>query len=396
MIESSSSTRHCPNCFQVSDHGICPWCHFDSTQCINESHYLPLFSLVGNYITGRVLGEDDLTITYIAKKRGGKELFAIKEFHPKSLSVRCQKTFKIKIRNSPDVKAVFKLSLKSFVEEAKILESCQRYPAIDGIVRYADLLQQSGTIYLVTEYLEGFNLYQATDSGTKILSNAQIKQWLKPLLDILEKLHQHHRYHKNIQLQNIYLRDGGEPFSLPILMGFDVYRQIKSPLIQSIFLHAPEQMSEDPKAVIGVRTDLYLLGAVLYQCLNGKSIPALKDRYKNPELSYNNASIDPILRRAVNSCLSIEKKDRPRNITALKKLLKLFFTPKNPENPTVGIAENPQKNAAENQQALWEYTKQQDTVDAYKKYLGHYQSGEQTDIAVEAIKRLELEERLTD
>ncbi|MCK5925964.1 MAG: SUMF1/EgtB/PvdO family nonheme iron enzyme, partial [Methylococcales bacterium] len=353
---------------------------------------MPFFSVIGDYILGRVLNEDVYSITYIAKKKGQKELFAVKEYCPKPLSIRCSTSLKIKIKNTPEIKSAFTLYLKSFINEAQLLAACQRNSAIEGVLRYTDLVQQNGTVYLVTEYIKGYSLHALYLKNEKQLAEAHIKQWLPSLLNTLENLHQHQRYHQNINLRNIFLLDEKSPTYPSVLMGFDLYRQIKMPFFKTNPCHAPEQFAHHSKTTIDARTDLYLLGAVLFQCLNGLEIPTLKQRLEAPSLIFNNPNIHPILKKTIISCLALSKEQRPQDIATVTILLEPFLSPKIAPSESTQITEDSE---LKKQLLLWQQTKTLDTIDAYKKYLKYYQSGEQTDIAIEAIKRLELEQRLT-
>ncbi len=380
----------CPNCFEPCQTPHCPACQFDLSQYSTAPHHLPLFSLVGDYILGCVLAEEAFSITYIAKKKGQKELFSLKEYCPKPLALRCPKSLKVKIKNTPEIKSAFTVYLKSFIAEAQLLEACQRYPAINGVVRYANLVQQNGTVYLVTEYVKGYSLQALYLKNDNKLAESHIKQWLPSLLDTLETLHKRQRYHQNISLKNIFLPEKTSQTNIAVLMGFDLYQQIKSPFFKTNPYYAPEQFGRHPKTVIDACTDLYLLGAILFQCLNGLEIPTLKKRLENPSLTFNNSNIHPVLKKAITSCLSLSKERRPKNIAALKELLEPFLSPKEPESIQV-VEETESKK----QQLLWQQTKTLDNIEAYKKYLQYYPSGGQKEIAIEAIKRLELEQRLT-
>ncbi|MCK5872561.1 MAG: SUMF1/EgtB/PvdO family nonheme iron enzyme [Methylococcales bacterium] len=382
----------CPNCFKPSQTPKCVSCQFDVTDYPKNPHHLPLFSALKGYILGRVLEESPFSITYIAKKKGQKTLFSIKEYYPKPLSIRCPTALNLKVKSTPEIKSTFAIYLKRFMAEAHLLDACQRYPGIKGVVRYVNLVQQNGTLYLITEYIQGYSLATLASKNDHKLAESHLKQWLPSLLDTLAALHQQQCYHQNISLKNIFLPDEKSPIKTPVLMGFDLYRQIKTPFFKTNPDYAPEQFARHSKTVIDARTDLYLLGAALFQCLNGIKIPTLKQRLKNPRLIFSNTTLDPLLKKTINQCLALSKERRPQNIEALKILLAPFLSPQEPTPAPIKIAEDSE---CKKPQYLWQQTKALDNIEAYKKYLQDHPDGEQKEIAIEAIKRLELEQRLT-
>ncbi len=388
----------CPNCFKTSGQKKCLICGFDQNNYLEEAQHLPLFSIIGEqYTLGRVLASEDLAITYVAQRKGEKERFVIKEYYPENLAGRSRNSSYIKPKNSAEKKQGFDFYYKSFIEEARLLENCQKYPAIPGIVRYTDLIEQNNTLYLVIEYLDGCTLFDLWLNQQK-LSEKQICLWLRPLIDTLEKLHQRNIYHQKISLNNIFLRGGAKQLDAPVLMNFGLSEHsmreslIQFPLINFDYLkyQAPEQRLDNPETEIDARTDLYALGAVLFHCLNGKEIPSIEIRRMGSALVFNNENIHPALKKAIEGCLALSKKNRPKNIAALKKLLSPFLLP-----PKDKLTSTPLTNEKRQRDlALWQQAKKADTIHAYQNYLKYCELGEQKEIAAEAIKRLKLEARL--
>lgn len=145
---------HCPNCFQPSQSAVCPHCHFNRDNDIRHIHHLPLFTrLDKGYVIGRVLGGGGFAIVYAALREADGLAFAVKEYYPESLASRGLNNCTVQAkRNETERLAVWQ---KRFKEEAEHLRRCQDYPAIAGVVKRADLLEQNNTVYLVMERLQG-------------------------------------------------------------------------------------------------------------------------------------------------------------------------------------------------------------------------------------------------
>ncbi|MDQ7090593.1 MAG: SUMF1/EgtB/PvdO family nonheme iron enzyme [Methylococcales bacterium] len=381
----------CPNCFKVSRQKQCQSCNFDRTSYREEEQHLPLFSIIGEHYTlGRVLSSSELALVYRAKRDNENELFVIKEYYPEQLAGRARDGNNIKPKNGIKNKQAFDFYHKQFINESHLLENCQKYPAIEGIVRYADLIEQNNTLYLVMEYIKGCTLFDLWLNQQK-LSEKQIKLWLKPLLDTLEKLHQRNYYHQNISLKNIFLRDGDDKINQPVLMDFGLSLQTIQPSVtnlNAIKYKAPEQHIDNPETHIDALTDLYSLGAVLFHCINGKEMPNIEIRRMGSALVFIK-NVDPTLKKTIERCLALSKKNRLQTVAALKKLLIPFFSSSNQIFPNASLEEQRKRDSA-----LWQQTKKAENIKAYQSYLDHCELGEQAEIAVEAIKRLKLEARL--
>ncbi|GAB6141933.1 hypothetical protein JCM14076_26620 [Methylosoma difficile] len=391
------ATSHCPHCFKPSRQALCQACGFDRDRYVEEAQHLALFTEIGGqYTLGRMLGSGGFAIVYIAKKAGEDTLFAVKEYFPEQLASRSRSGSQV-IQKSGESKAQwFATCYKRFIDEARLLETCQKHPSIAGIVRYADLVEQNGSAYLVMEYLDGCSLFDAWLPQQK-LSPAQIKPWLKPLLDTLEKLHQRQIYHRDISLKNIFLRGGPQKLDDPVLMDFGLAREgVRESHIKSSVIGvgtpdylAPEQAANNPETRIDARTDLYSLGAVLFHCLNGTPPPTVETRRLGAPLVFALKDLDPNLKATIESCLSLAKEGRPQDAAALKKRLAAFL---HTGETIIPDHEDAQLRATD--LALWQQARRLDTLAGYQSYLQNCQLCQQQEAAEEAVKRLGLEAEL--
>ncbi len=197
-------STHCPNCFHASPSAICPHCNFDRDKYLKEhasNHHLPLFTrLDKGYVIGRVLGEGGFAIVYAALREADGLAFAVKEYYPESLASRGLNNCTVQAkRNETERLAVWQ---KRFKEEAEHLRRCQDYPAIAGVVKRADLLEQNNSVYLVMERLQGNSL---RDYLTEPKSAQWILGWLKPLLATFEQLHNRQIFHRDVSPNNVFL-----------------------------------------------------------------------------------------------------------------------------------------------------------------------------------------------
>jgi serine/threonine-protein kinase len=118
--------------------------------------------------------------------------------------------------------------------------------------------------YAVMEYLEGETLYDILER-TRPLPVCEALQLASRLCDILDYMHRHDVVHRDLKPGNIMISDDGRPH----IIDFGI---AKGPAMEPFMLMgtpeymAPEQMQGDR---VDARTDVYSLGAVLYESVTG-------------------------------------------------------------------------------------------------------------------------------
>jgi serine/threonine protein kinase len=158
--------------------------------------------------------------------------------------------------------------------------------------------------YLVMEYLEGQTLDEIMQQ-TRPMPEADALKIVSRLCDAVEYLHQHQVVHRDLKPQNVMLCNDG---SLRI-MDFGIAKAATSKRITfggfSPTLGTPDYMA--PEQVKGQRgderTDIYSLGAILYEMLTGR-LP-----FEGPNAyAVMNARLagDPVAPRAHNPALGPE------------------------------------------------------------------------------------------
>lgn len=129
-----------------------------------------------------------------------------------------------------------------------------------GILKIIPVAEKSGP-YVVMEYLEGRTLYDILER-TRVLPVADALRLGSRLCDILEYVHRHGIVHRDLKPGNIMISDDGTPH----IIDFGI-ATAPGTVAFSSKAGTPEYMS--PEQVLGdkvdARTDLYSLGAVLYE-----------------------------------------------------------------------------------------------------------------------------------
>ncbi|HEY4299603.1 MAG TPA: bifunctional protein-serine/threonine kinase/phosphatase [Candidatus Didemnitutus sp.] len=156
--------------------------------------------------------------------------------------------------------------------------------------------------YMVMEFLEGRTL-DAVLAANRPLPEAQAARIAAQVCDALEYLHQHGIIHRDLKPQNIMICDDG---SIRIL-DFGIARSSRMRRLTFVgftpAMGTPDYMS--PEQVNGrrgdLRTDIYSLGAILYEMTTGK----LPFEGESPYVTMNlRATGDPAAPRVVNPDLT--------------------------------------------------------------------------------------------
>lgn len=268
----------CYNCMtQLSNQNInkCPHCgkplksHPTATDIL-----LPGTTLQGKFIVGELLGTGGFANTYIGWNQMLACRVAIKEFFPRSMSVRGgdRKTVSVSGETSREH---YKLSLRSFLEEARRLAELNDVFGIPDIYSY---FEENGTGYIVMEYLEGITVKKLMkDSGGR-LNYEWSRQIILSVLMILKDIHRRGILHRDIAPDNIMITSDG----VVELIDFGVAKRQMGHMADSVLMlkagYSPlEQYTRN--AAQGVYTDLYSVAASFYHMITGSKPPAAMERF---------------------------------------------------------------------------------------------------------------------
>lgn len=228
-----------------------------------SSYALPAHTKIDKYEIIDVLGEGGFGITYRALHSRLKNHIAIKEYLPIEQACRNEVTLNVMPRTHRSNDYYY--GLEQFLNEGKRL-ILFKHP---NIVRVFDFVEANGTAYLLMDYEEGETLGDCLKKRSHSLSEAEVIQLLIAVLKGLQAVHQKKLLHRDIKPDNIYIRKNGEPLLIDFgssryALGVDNERLST---IVSDGYSPPEQYVSDGHQ--GPQTDLYAMGAVLYELLTG-------------------------------------------------------------------------------------------------------------------------------
>ncbi|HJV50070.1 MAG TPA: serine/threonine-protein kinase [Noviherbaspirillum sp.] len=222
----------------------------------------PALSRIGRFYITRELGRGTVGCVYLAHDPViGRDL-AIKTFNP---------------RLTPSERARYE---QQFINEARAAGALSH----PHIVTIYDASVENGASYIAMEYLQGRELNRLLDSGRRFTPD-EVASIACKIADALDHAHRNNVVHRDIKPANIFMLDGDQPK----LVDFGIARAPKAggriaggepaadDWAHTIFQNnklfgtpnymSPEQAAGKP---VGAPTDIYSLGAVMYELLAGQ------------------------------------------------------------------------------------------------------------------------------
>ena len=288
------------------------------TTVASSRHGLPVGHKVDRYTIVRRLSAGGFGMVYLAKDEK-ENLFAIKEFMPKSLSQRNLEGA-VTVANELDREA-YNFGLKSFFEEGRVLAGIHH----PNVVKVINFFRANQTVYMVMEYTEGKSLVKEISSG-RYFSERRLRFIFASLVAGLREVHAHRLLHLDIKPANVYIRksDGS-----PVLLDFGAARQTLSrkdryfiPMYTPGYA-APEQ--HDRSHTLGPWTDLYALGATMYACISGETPLSAGERIKKDQLKPAKKVFRGLYSQhfleLIDDCMSVYVEDRPASLLQVQRSL---------------------------------------------------------------------------
>lgn len=295
----------CMNCFEVKgEYEVCCHCGYAEGTPPEQPHYLkPGTILKGHFIVGTAIGAGGFGITYKAYDTTLGVIVAIKEFFPVGLVNRSPGKKDVGLL-SGDKETQYNAQIKRFLMEA---QSIAQFGKARDIVNVFDYFEENNTAYIVMEYIDGVLLkdYLEKQGALPVKTAFTI---IEPVIDAVKKIHASGIVHRDISPDNIFI--SGEDSVKVFDFGAAILNDDSTMAVEKVIkvgYSAPEQYRDNSGQ--GYFTDIYSIGAILYQMITGqKPIESTereyKDELKSPlELGFN---IEANLDRAIMEALAVQ------------------------------------------------------------------------------------------
>ncbi|MBQ7443095.1 MAG: protein kinase [Bacteroidaceae bacterium] len=303
---------------------------------MTEKQLLPIGTLLQNrYRVERQLSSGGFGNTYVVRNINFDERWAMKEFFMKGISERDGQTTSVTVASAS--KPQFEAQRDKFNKEARRLRRL-RHP---GIVHVEDLFDDNCTSYYIMDYIGGGSLADAVKQSGP-LTEARVRQLLPMLLDALEYVHNEKMWHLDLKPGNILLDDNGHP----VLIDFGASKQLGVSGAQSTSTgmtytqgYAPSEQVDQNLDRIGPWTDLYALGATLYNLLSGQAPPLVSEIQESEAEAFAFPSgVSKQMRQLVVWMMSPNRRKRPQSVAEVRDFLQLGDTMGARQQPTTDDA----------------------------------------------------------
>ncbi len=136
-----------------------------------------------------------------------------------------------------------------------------------ALVRLAESGEAEGRPYLAMEYLGGGSLRTALRDGP--MPPARVIVLAFTLARALSEVHRLGVVHRDLKPENVLFDDGGQPKLIDFGIAVSMTSSVSSGVAGTFLYAAPEQLGVLKRPVDG-RSDLYALGALLFECASGR------------------------------------------------------------------------------------------------------------------------------
>ena len=269
----------------------------------------------GTYRVDTKLGQGSFGITYKGREVRAQRLVAIKEFYPDFAVCHRQHLTVIPGKGTPPE---WDKAKKKFLSEAESLKKLLH----PGIVKVYESFEENNTAYIAMEFISG----QTLDTILAIRSpipEAEAIDWIKQAADALQAVHNANLLHRDLKPENMMLAGARGV----VLIDFGSAREFtgRSSMATSrdatVEFAPPEQLYGS--TVLGPYSDIYALGATLYNLLTGELPTPSKDRASIdlvPPMKLN-PSLSKTTNDAILWSMEMRMADRPQNVLEFMKAL---------------------------------------------------------------------------
>jgi serine/threonine protein kinase len=292
---------------------------FQINQASSELKSPVVDPLIGSRLADRFLiealvGSGGMSLVYRGKHESVDRIVAIK-------------TLKLDLCSQPVIVSRFEREIKSL--------SRLNHPNIVTI--YDCVLSAQGQPYIIMDYIEGESLETLLERGPMDAALA-VKLALQ-ICNALEHAHRHGVIHRDLKPANIMLMQKGSVLEVKVVdFGLAKLAEDTQVLTQSDELWgslpymSPEQCSSNVNVEIDTRSDIYSLGAVLFQMLTGKDpfhgldiVNTIQHHLNEPPPAFREVAptrvISAGLERVVQKALNKSREDRFQSMREFKEAL---------------------------------------------------------------------------
>ena len=208
------------------------------------------------------LGQGGMGKTYLAiDTHTGNRSCVVKEFFPQTTN-----------------QSEWQKCRELFAREAAILAKL-KHPQIP---QFLDEIEEQDRLFLVQEYIAGQTYWQILQQRENGFPEAEVKQWLKNVLPVIQFVHENDVIHRDIAPDNIMCRSNDNK---PILIDFGAVKEViygsQESTIGTTITKSGYSAPEQFRGKISPKSDIYSLAVTAVVLLTKKQPEELIDEETN-------------------------------------------------------------------------------------------------------------------
>ena len=297
----------------------------------------------GKYRVERYLSSGNFGNTYIVQNTGMGVQFAMKEFFLRNICYRTNQGAAVSVSPAVDPEKVG-IQREKFKKEAQRLYGLKS----QHLVHVHDMFEENGTVYYVMDFVKGESLSHYMERTGKPLSEEQVRFILEQLLEGLDEIHKKQIWHLDLKPDNIMIDKEGNVVIIDFGASKQVGRSGKYTGTSNILCYTPgyapkEQVNQNMEA-IGPWTDIYALGATLYNLLTN-----IDPSTQNSDTMSYPLPVSQQMKQMITGMMQDDLNKRPQSVAAVRQL---FVDPLGTA-PGVSLPAKTGTSSATNRKWLW-------------------------------------------
>ena len=280
---------------------------------------LPVGTLLfhGTYRVVRHLASGGFGNTYEAvdTQLGGS--VAIKEFFPKQLCGRSSEGGTVTLL-STDCGELFTQLHTKFKKEATRIRRLN-HPHIVRVLAY---FEEQGTAFYAMDFLRGESLSARMKRTGRPLTETEVRRYLPQVLSALKEMHAKELWHLDLKPGNIMINERDEA----VLIDFGASKQLRTEEGVSVSTslscaytpgYAPLELVDQHLEKFGPWTDLYSLGATLYNLLTGARPLSPSHLIQGEQLAFS-PSVSAAMQQLITWLMQPVMSQRPQSVSEVE------------------------------------------------------------------------------
>ena len=260
--------KRCFNCMKEYEeqYEVCPHCGYvDGSPPAEAYHLAPGEILNHKYIVGTAIDSGGFGIIYRAWDAQMEQVVAIKEYFPNGVVSRVPGQNDVIIYSGKN-REVFRKGVDRFLVEARNMAEFSQ----PDIVALYDYFEENNTAYIVMEYLDGVSFKEYLKERGGQIPSEEVVDITLHVLAALEEIHSHHIIHRDISPDNVFLCSNHRvkviDFGAARFSSGEESSNF-STIVKPGYAPAEQYRTKSRQ---GPFTDLYALGACMYQAATGE------------------------------------------------------------------------------------------------------------------------------